>query len=127
MKNLSHFTSYKTELTGVTVKQAQEAIEELAKQIGATVITSMSSVFWDRQNIVAGLKTNDVPNGIGVRVEEGRLVICGDNWNQELGFAKMQKLITGYATVHKVKMNAKMYKLPTTVKIRDREILLEVG
>jgi len=114
-------------LLGVTVKQAQEAIKELAEQIGATTITSMTSTFWDRQSIVAGFKNKEVPNGIGVRVEGGSLVICGDPWNQEVGFEKMQKLITGYATVHKVKTNAKMYKLPTTIKIREKEVLLLVG
>lgn len=104
----------------------RDAITDLAKQIGATVITSMESTFWERQHVTIGLKTSDVPNGIGVRVEAGRLVICGDDWNQEKGFAHMQKLITGYATVHKVKMNAKFMKRSTTVKIRDDAIVLEV-
>ncbi len=98
----------------------------MAKQIGATVITSMESTYWDRQRVVAGLKTKDVPNGIGVRVENGRLDICGDDYRQEEGFARMQKLITGYAKVHKVKMNAKFLKRSTSVKIRGNLITLEV-
>jgi hypothetical protein len=127
-ENMSHFTTYKTELTGVTETQVRDAMQELAKQIGAHITTNATvKRFGYNENVLAELKNTDVPSGIGVRVQDGKLVVCGDDWNQEVGFAKMKKLIIGYATVHKVKMNAKLHKMPATVKIREHEILLEVG
>jgi hypothetical protein len=113
---ISHFTTFSTELT-CTEQQAKAIIEELAKQIGATVIHSLTSYYWSRQGILIGLKNNDVPNGIGIRVENSRLVICGDSYQQSSGYSKISKLITGYGTIHKIKENAKANKIPVKLKL----------
>lgn len=124
---MSHFTTYRTALKNLTEAAVRDAVADLAKQLGATVITHMNSYYWDRQNILIGLVTKDLPNGIGVRVENGQLLIVGDPYGQKLAYERMQKLIPSYVKIHKVKLQAKNARLATKTTIREREVELVVN
>jgi hypothetical protein len=130
---MSHFTVYTTALGEVTVQLVQDAVAELAKQIGATLITSMTSTYWEREKVLTGLKSAEVPNGIGVRVQNGQLQICGDPYQQHAGYAKLQSMIPKYVEMYKVKLSAKnkcvggLRAKSARIQIKERALELVVG
>lgn len=129
MTPISHFSVYQTSLTNVTEQLVRDAVADLAKQLNATVITNMESVYWEHERVLIGLKSNELPNGIGVRVENGQLVICGDSYGQQAGFARLQQMIPEYVKLYKVKQKAKATAgvKSTQIRVREKELELVVG
>jgi len=125
---MSHFSVYKTALKNLTAATVVDALKELAKELGATIITSMTSEYWNREQVLTGLKMKDLPNGIGVRIENGQLVICGDPYNQHQQFERLKALIPQYIKIYGIKQKAKaLPKVTTRTRIMEREIELVIS
>ena len=128
MNKISHFSVYKIALKNLTATAVVDALKELAKELGATIITSMTSEYWNREQVLTGLKMKDLPNGIGVRIENGQLVICGDPYNQHQQFERLKALIPQYIKIYGIKQKAKaLPKVTTRTRIMEREIELVVS
>ena len=125
---MSHFSVYRIALKNLSAAAVIDALKELAKELGATIITSMTSEYWSREQVLTGLKMKDLPNGIGVRIENGQLVICGDPYNQHQQFERLKALIPQYIKIYGIKQKAKaLPKVTTRTKIMEREIELVVN
>ena len=125
---MSHFSVYRIALKNLSAAAVIDALKELAKELGATIITSMTSEYWNSEQVLIGLKMKDLSNGIGVRIENGQLVICGDSYNQHQQFERLKALIPQYIKIYGIKQKAKaLPKVTTRTKIMEREIELVVS
>lgn len=129
---MSHFSVYKTALKNLTAAAVVDALKELAKELGSTCFyqenATMTSEYWDKEQVLIALKMKDLPNGIGVRIENGQLVICGDPYNQDQQFERLKALIPQYIKIYGIKQKAKaLPKVTTKTKIMEREIELVVN
>lgn len=126
---MSHFTTWQTTLKDVTEQMVKDAVTELAKELGATIITNIHNAYeMSNQAVLIGLTMAGLPNGIGVRIEGGQLVICGDPYSQNAAYERLTKLIPNYAKIYQVKQKAKNNPkvLGMTTKIKGKEIELRI-
>ena len=127
VKNMSHFTTYLTELTNVTEQQIKDAVAQMAKMTNSKLITSIHNAYeQSNQKVLIGLTNEEIPQGIGVRVENKKLIICGDPYGQRAGFTKMQNLITQFGKLQRVQMNARANKIPYSLKLTKKELVMEL-
>lgn len=117
---------YETKIENVSEQLVRDAIESLAAELDATVITNMTSDFWERQKVVAGLKMKGLDTGIGVRVDDGKLTVVGDPWGQEEQFERLQQLLPAAVQLQQVKRNAKNRRLRTRMQVKEKELQLVV-
>ena len=130
---MSHFTIYETELQNVTEETVREAVEALAKELNATVVSSLESEYWRRERIVAGLKMPGLETGIGVRVVNGKMQIVGDDYRQAEQFARLQFLLPKAVEIQTIRNEAKKQMmmghskiLGTRMRLTEKKLELAV-
>ena len=111
----------------MVINAVTELAKELAKE-GAEIITGSIYNHYEqsKQAILIGLKMNGLPNGIGVRIENGNLKICGDPYAQYAAYDRLKALIPNYAKVYQVKQktrnNPRVLNTQTTIKGKEIEL-----
>lgn len=117
---------YKTALRNVTVRQLTDAVNALAKELGATVITRIRDYYDNNVKIDIGLQMRGLPHGIGCRVVNGELRIVGDLYMQATEFARMQQLIPNFVKMHQVQQKAAAQRMRTKTSIKGSVVELEI-
>ena len=79
---MSHYGIYKTKIKYANSEIAQRAVELLAQKYG-TAAQSTIKTFYKNEKVLAGFNCEQIPYGIGVRIEHNKLVIVGDSYRSE--------------------------------------------
>jgi len=125
---MSHLSIYKTGIGAVSASLVINAIRSLAKHINAEVVSEVSDVMNREQTVTIGLKTSELPNGIGFLVEGQKLNIIGDPWGVEQQFNELKTLAENYVKAYKCAVQARNVVPTAQVKteIKGRNVVLEV-
>jgi hypothetical protein len=129
VRKLSHFSVYKTDVGAVSASLVRDAIRSLAKRINAEVVEVIKDEMQRERQVVIGLKTCEVPNGIGFDVQNQTLTVIGDSWGVEQQFNDLKTLAVNYVKAYKCAVQARniVPNAQITTKIQGRNVVLEVA
>jgi len=126
---MSHYSIYKTKVGNINAELLKQAIASLAREIGAEVVTAVFSWGDQKHDVLTGLKTANLPRGIGFGVDkDGTLTVHGDAYGQHEEFNRIQTLAQNYIKAYKVAQNARALnpRAKMQMTVRQKEVLLEV-
>lgn len=108
----------------------QQAINSLARQIGAEVVSAVMDFYGNKHDVLVGLKNNGCQRGIGFDVDkDGSLTVHGDVYGQEQEFNRLKTLAQNYIKAYKVAQNA-LALCPTAkiqTKVLEKAVIMEVA
>ncbi|MCX8205544.1 MAG: hypothetical protein N3H31_07840 [Candidatus Nezhaarchaeota archaeon] len=92
---MSHFTLIKIKIKDPNVQLLKKAIEQVAKELNATIITQVQDYYGRGKDVIIGLKNNEFYRGVGVIVEGGEIKLIGDFWGVKQSYIdQFQQLLT---------------------------------
>lgn len=92
---MSHFTLIKIKIKDPNVQLLKKAIEQVAKELNATIITQVQDYYGRAKDVIIGLKNNEFCRGVGVIVEGGEIKLIGDFWGVKQSYIdQFQQLLT---------------------------------
>ena len=119
---MSHYGIYKTSIKCANPEIAKRAIALVAKKYGVEASESIRT-FYKSEKVLAGFNTAKIPYGIGVRIQNNRLVIVGDRWKYR-EFDKVRKEIED--RYKDIVFNKELNKLGYSVKVTENEQTQEI-
>lgn len=130
MNAISHYTIYKTCIDNITSQQLRDAINLLSKLIpGSEIIYQNETYQGETQTFEIGIKSRELPNGMGFSVCDGKVYIHGDEYMQRGEFNRIKKLVEkgSIFAASKIAQAAKNNrKVVTKTQIVESEIIMEV-
>jgi hypothetical protein len=97
---MSHFSLIKVKIKNPNVNLLKKAVELIAKELNAQVVSQVHDYYGRAMDCVVGIKNADFPRGIGVRVNaSGEVEVVGDFWKVRPGAVEsFQKALVQYYT-----------------------------
>jgi len=128
---MSSFTIYKTAIGNLTAAIVRGMIDWFAKQAGAQAFYgSMTHKYSEGvQHVIAGFRTQDLPEGIGVNLDgAGNLIICGDPYGQEKAYAKYKAMLESgvISNGYQIQLNCDTNQVPTVTTVEEDKIVIAV-
>ena len=78
---MSHMSRLKTKLKNVNIELLKEAIRQIARELGGTIVTHVEDYYGARTKVLIGFKTRRLHRGVGVDVgADGSVEVKGDFW-----------------------------------------------
>ena len=97
---MSHFSLIKVKIKNPNVNLLKKAVELIAKDLNAQVVSQVHDYYGRTMDCVAGVKNADFPRGIGVKINSsGEVEVVGDFWKVRPGAVEsFQKMLVQYYT-----------------------------
>jgi len=114
---VSHISVYKTNVK-IDENTLYNAVERLAKKIGADIGKYVTDYYGNTRSVVIALIPKDMPRGIGFTVRNGELEVVGDPYGYKDKFYKYSELVKNYINAYLVRK--KTYRLFPTARIREK-------
>lgn len=125
---MSHYSVYKVQLGAVTPELLRQAISSLAREIGASTVTTIHDFWSNPHTVLVGLKGENLEYGIGFNIDKnGNVTVEGDSHIQK-DFDRISVLALNYVKAYKVAQNARTVNSTARMRmsIRQKEVVLEV-
>ena len=97
---MSHFSLIRIKIKNPNVNLLKKAVELIAKELNAQVVSQVHDYYGRTMDCVAGVKNADFPRGIGVKINSsGEVEVVGDFWKVRPGAVEsFQKMLVQYYT-----------------------------
>ena len=97
---MSHFSIIKISIKNPDLQLLKQAIEEIAKELGAEVVDTIRDYYGNTLSVVTGIRSNVFRRGIGVILNNhGEIEIVGDFYRVPMSeIERFKQLLTQYYT-----------------------------
>lgn len=122
---MSHYGIYKTSIKCANHEIAKRAVELVAKKYGVEASQSIRT-YYRNEKVLAGFNSDLVQYGIGVRIENNKLVIVGDSFKSK-DFDRIRKEIEDRykAICFSRALNSLGYTVNVTENQKTNELILQ--
>lgn len=123
---MSHYSLIKLKIKNPNMQLLKNVIQQICGELHATIVTSIKDYYGNtRTDFLIGFKSAELPNGVGIKVENGEVQIVGDFFLAKIKEGYLQNLISQSYTALALNTSLKqMGYMVQQQKVKDKMVVM---
>jgi hypothetical protein len=124
---MSHFSTFKIKLAGVTLAMLQAAIAKVAAEFNLKICNKIDDYYGHKHEVQVGLTGTGLGYGMGFSVDaKGEVTVHGDSYRSPQ-WTEISNRATQHMTAQKIAANVRMQHAGAriNIQVKEKNVLVE--